>query len=304
MTIPKPVKSDLYDDAWLDSAWGNKANKELLEKDTLTARPRLARALELSNIKPNLKILDIACGRGEMPILSAELGAHAIGIDYSSAALRFAKKLVSTRLEKNPTPINVDLIGSDACQLPFADNSFDRVTMLDIIEHLYPDQLEKMLVEVHRILKPCGYAVIHTLPNKWVYDITFPLLNFINKNFPKNPRSESEKNIHINEQNIPKLFQTIKKCGFNQHIWLEQYIPAQAKWSKGKDIYGDNRDNLYPEFTGIKGRLLELASLTPLKLVLCNDIFGIIWKDKKPKNINTPFAFTERIIRNLSINEH
>lgn len=304
MTIQKPVKSDLYDDAWLDSAWGNKANKELLEQDTLVARPRLSRALELSDIKPNLKLLDIACGRGEMPILSAEQGAHAFGIDYSSAALKFAKKLVSTRSEKISSPINVNLIGSDACKLPFSDNSFDRVTMLDIIEHLYPDQLEEMLIEVHRILKPSGYAVIHTLPNKWVYDITFPLLNFFNKKFPKNPRSESEKKIHINEQSIPRLSQTIKKCGLNQHIWLEQYIPAQAKWNKGKDTYGDNRDNLYPEFTGIKGRLLEIASLTPLKLFLCNDIFGVIWKESKPKDINTPIALTERIIRSFSSYKH
>ena len=96
----KPVKSDVYDKAWLTSAWGTKANKELLEQDTLVARPRLARALELTNIKPKLKLLDIACGRGEMPMLAAEKGAHAIGLDYSFAALDFAKKLTAIRSKK------------------------------------------------------------------------------------------------------------------------------------------------------------------------------------------------------------
>ena len=231
----KPVKPDVYDKAWLASAWGTKANKELLEQDRLIARPRLARALELTDVKPKLKLLDIACGRGEMPMLAAENGAYAIGLDYSFAALDFAKKLADARIKKSSIPHNIELIRSDACILPFADNSFDRITMLDIIEHLLPKQLESMFLEVRRVLKTDGYAIIHTLPNRWVYDFTFPMLNFISKKFPNEPRSESEKKIHINEQDMPMLYQTIKNCGLKQRLWLEQYIPAQARWNKGKD---------------------------------------------------------------------
>jgi ubiquinone/menaquinone biosynthesis C-methylase UbiE len=299
----KPVKSDVYDNDWLSSAWGSKANRELLEQDTLVPRPRLSRALDLSDIKPKHKILDIACGRGEMPMLAAEKGAHAIGLDYSFAALEFAKKLARARGERTSDSINVELVRSDACSLPFADNSFDRITMLDIIEHLVPNQLESMFLEVRRVLKINGYAVIHTLPNQWVYDITFPMLNFFNKIFPKDPRSESEKKIHVNEQNIPMLFHTIKKCGLKQHIWLEQFMPAQARWNQGKDQYGDNRDSVYPAFLGPAGKALEVASHTPFKLILCNDIFGILWKGSKPKNIKTPFALTESITCWLSSNK-
>lgn len=299
----QPVKSDVYDKEWLASAWGNKANKELLEQDKLIARPRLARALELANVRPRLKLLDIACGRGEMPVLAAEKGAHAIGLDYSFAALEFAKKLCDTRIKKSCTPLNIELIRSDACILPFADNSFDRITMLDIIEHLLPDQLESMFIEIRRVLKHDGYAVIHTLPNRWVYNITFPLLNLMSDKFPKEPRSESEKKIHINEQDIPKLYQTIENCRLKQRLWLEQFIPAQARWNQGKDKYGDNRDTIYPAFSGLAGSVLEIVSHTPLKLILCNDIFGILWKGSKPTNIKTPLALTERITCCFSSNK-
>jgi len=291
----QPVKSDVYDNKWLASAWGDKANKELLEQETLVARPRLARALELASIKPGLKLLDIACGRGEMPVLAAEQGAHSIGLDYSFAALEFAKKLCNVRHKRSSNPLNIELVRSDACTLPFADNSFDRITMLDIIEHLLPHQLESMFDEIRRTLKPSGYAVIHTLPNRWVYDVTFPFLNRVNNKFPKEPRSESEKKIHINEQDIPKLHRTIKSSGLKQRLWLEQFMPAQARWNHGKDRYGDNRDTIYPAFLGPAGKALEIASHTPLKLILCNDIFGILWKENKPTNIKTPFALTERI---------
>ncbi len=292
---PNPVKSEVYDEEWLASAWGDKANKELFEKDILIPRPRLARALELVDIRPENKLLDIACGRAEMPLLAAERGTHAIGIDYSAAAVKFAKRLCDTRIKKFKPSLKIDLIRSDACSLPFKDSTFDRITMLDIIEHLVPSQLELMFHEIRRVLKADGYAVIHTLPNRWVYDITFPMLNRIFRKIPKEPRSTSEKEIHINEQDLRKLHKTLNTCGLKHKLWLEQYIPAQARWNRGKDQYGDNRDSIYPAFEGVAGTILEYASYTPLKLLLSNDIFGILWKEHKPNNIKMPLSLTEYI---------
>ena len=290
-----PISSEVYDDDWLTSAWGDKANKELFESNSITPRPRLARAFELANIQPGIKVLDIACGRAEMPLLCAEHGADAIGLDYSEAALKFANKLSQSKTKNSPLCSTFGLVRSDACILPFKDDSFDRITMLDIIEHLLPNQLESMFHEVHRVLKNDGYAVIHTLPNRWVYDITFPMLNLFSNKFPKNPRSESEKKIHINEQDLKKLFKTLCKCNLKNRLWLEQYIPAQARWNQGRDVYGDNRDSLYPAFAGFAGNLLEIISYTPFKLLLSNDIFGILWKNTKPESVKLPIALTERI---------
>jgi len=56
----------------------------------------------------------------------------------------------------------VHLIDKEACRLPFADGSFDRVVSIDVHEHLRrPDLLAS---EFSRVLKPGGRAVV-TTPN-------------------------------------------------------------------------------------------------------------------------------------------
>lgn len=55
-------------------------------------------------------------------------------------------------------------VQADATRLPIDDNSIDFVFNSEMIEHLYPEQSEKMLAEFWRILKPGGKVLI-TTPN-------------------------------------------------------------------------------------------------------------------------------------------
>ena len=288
-----PVSKDEYDESWIQSAWGSKRNDELLSGGEVALRPRMQRALSLCKLEPGQTVLDIACGRGEFPLRASMLGAHAIGADFSDASIAFARELQQSR--KGRDQGSLEFVQADACDLPFSDESFDRITMLDIIEHLVPEQLEQMFREVRRLLKPGGFAVIHTLPNRWVYDITFPILHRLSAKFPANPRGPIDSVIHVNEQDLPSLKKTLSACGLNSSIWLEQHMAAQARWNSQNDEYGDNRDTVYPMLAGPKGRLLELASLTPAKLLLSNDIFGTLWKGKKPKDAMRRIAITERL---------
>lgn len=295
---PSPVGADAYDDQWLESAWGSKANAAFLSRELDHPRPRVARALELAQIEPGARLLDIACGRGEVPALAAEMGAYAVGIDFSESSLAYAGKVKESR-QARFSGGTMALAKADACRLPFADGSFDRITMLDIVEHLVPQQLEAMFREVHRLLAPGGFAVIHTLPNRWVYDLTFPLLHQLSKKFPRNPRGPFDSKIHVNEQTLPELHATLNHCGLPHRLWLEQHMPAQARWNKLQDAYGDNRDKIYPMLTGGWGRMLELANCTPLKLVLANDIFGYAWNGAPPPALKLPSALVERLAVSL-----
>ena len=72
-------------------------------------------------------------------------------------------------------------------------------------------------------------------------------------------------------------------------------MPAQARWNQLQDTYGDNRDKIYPMLTGVWGRGLEFASVTPLKLILANDIFGFAWSGDQPPSLRLPSAWIERL---------
>lgn len=55
---------------------------------------------------------------------------------------------------------NVEFVCGDATNLPFADGSFDAVTMFDVLEHIPDDQAA--IAEAFRVLKPGGFLLVST----------------------------------------------------------------------------------------------------------------------------------------------
>lgn len=102
------------------------------------------------------RLLDIGCGTGaNLPMLLslAQQKVQVVGVDFSSLALDFARSQAQAE--------RLQLLQGDALHLPFKDNSFDAVTMLDVLEHLKDDH--HALREVRRVLRPGG-AIIWSVP--------------------------------------------------------------------------------------------------------------------------------------------
>lgn len=96
-------------------------------------------------------ILDIGTSTGSNLRLLQELGYSKVwGIDRSQEAVAFCRTRALGSIE----------VG-DACALPFANDHFDLVLATDVIEHVDDDLCA--LREVHRVLKPGGFAII-TVP--------------------------------------------------------------------------------------------------------------------------------------------
>lgn len=293
MTTPKdrPVQAATYGKEWIESAWGRLGDAHA---DAMRPRPRVARALQLMQLAPGLRVLDIACGRGEVPAFVRNAGGWSVGLDFSRDVLAIARELRDTGGAPQGA---MHLVEGDAARLPFADGSFDRVAMLDIVEHLTPGQLAAMFADVRRVLAPGGYAVIHTLPNRWVYELAYPAVRWLWRGLPRQPRSAVEQSVHINEQDIGSLADVLAGAGLGARIWLEQLMPAQARWGARAGGFRDQRDKLYPRLAGWLGRVLEWLSLTPARLVLANDIFAIAWRDDAPApQARVPLRLTEQLV--------
>jgi len=100
--------------------------------------------LDAVGAAPGVRLLDVASGPGYVAAAAAARGASATGVDFSDAMVAEAAK----RYPK------IEFRRGDAEALPFADNSFDAVTMNFGVLHLaHPD---RALAEAFRVLKPGG----------------------------------------------------------------------------------------------------------------------------------------------------
>src|SRR5690606_24274994 len=96
--------------------------------------------------------LDVCCGTGDWTIALAE----ATGKDGSVTGLDFSEGMLASARPKVQGYPSINLIQGNAMELPFADNSFDYVTIGFGLRNV-PDY-EQVLRELHRVLKPGGMA--------------------------------------------------------------------------------------------------------------------------------------------------
>lgn len=103
--------------------------------------------------------LDYGTHDGSVIIKLAESGVirEGVGVDANVSAINSAKNI----------PEHVLLLPiAKGSRLPFEDESFDTVSILDVLEHIYDQQ--SVLSELNRVLKPCGKIII-TVPQKHIF---------------------------------------------------------------------------------------------------------------------------------------
>jgi len=250
------VSPEMYDE---DYFLKHRAGAEEFRKTKgKTLHRKHSLVLRYAEVQKDEKIIDIGCGCGEIVIHSGAKGAYAIGLDYSMTGLLLAKKAASQQLSY--TRGNVSFLKSVAWEIPFASEIFDKVFLIDLIEHLPSKKTAKTLEEIKRIMKPSGVLIIHTWPNVWFYNYIHPIIYIFRtyvarQNVPFNPRDKYDQIIHINEQSPLKLAKILRKSGFKYRIWLYPSTDSEKR-------------TLY----GILSYLLQTT--WPFKFLFCCDIWG------------------------------
>ncbi|MFN2115860.1 MAG: class I SAM-dependent methyltransferase [Anaerolineae bacterium] len=242
-------------------------------------RPRLARSLALADIRPGLRVVDVACGRGEALAHASRRGARAVGVDFSLPGLSITRETVAAVA----AGAFASVAAADATRLPLSSGCADRVLFLDIAEHLHDWQLARALGELRRILAPGGYVVIHTLPNRWALAAAYPLLRLWSRRLPVHVRSSYERAVHVNEQDPLTLRRTLAEAGLDCRVWVEEWTTRHAV-SADPRVYPDRaRAAGYPVLRRPEVRWAARAAMrTPARYLVANDIFALAWRRGDP----------------------
>ena len=131
---------------------------------------------------PDLRILDVGCGAGNMIHHLSRYG-QVKGLDIDARPVKVARQR------------GYDVDQFDATQpLPFDSNAFDAVTALDVIEHNEDDLA--ILADSFRVLKPGGHMIITVPALMWLWS------------------HNDEINAHVRRYTAAELKQKLVRTGF------------------------------------------------------------------------------------------
>jgi demethylmenaquinone methyltransferase/2-methoxy-6-polyprenyl-1,4-benzoquinol methylase len=148
--------------------------------------------IQHANARPGHAVLDLAGGTGDLAREFARIvgeRGHVVLADINAAMLEHGRR----RLVDAGVAGNVELAQVNAEELPFADNTFDRITIAFGLRNV--TDKEAALAEMRRVLKPGGKALIleFSRPSsaiKPAYDLySFKVLPLLGRLIAKDPDS-------------------------------------------------------------------------------------------------------------------
>jgi demethylmenaquinone methyltransferase/2-methoxy-6-polyprenyl-1,4-benzoquinol methylase len=127
---------------------------------------RWRRATVRAVVRQGDRVLDAACGTGDLAVIAAKAGATVTGLDFSERMLERARL-------KAP---QLDWVQGDLLALPFPDATFDVATVGFGVRNVA--DLARAIAELRRVLRPGGRLGILELtrprgPLRWFYAIWF-----------------------------------------------------------------------------------------------------------------------------------
>lgn len=114
------------------------------------------------------KMIDLGCGEGITlaKIIQKFPETEIIGVDHDPEKIKICRRY---RL-----PVKL----ADLTCLPLAANTFDCALLIEVLEHLKVKQVNQVIKEIHRILKPGGRLII-----LFPHDRNFKIARFLTLKF-------------------------------------------------------------------------------------------------------------------------
>ncbi len=114
--------------------------------------PAAAEFMARRQVFPGMRVLDVACGTGNLALLAAERGAAVSGLDLAGNLIAQAQQRAAA------ARLNITFTQGDAEALPYADASFDLVVSMFGV--MFAPRPEMAAAELLRVTKPGGMIAL------------------------------------------------------------------------------------------------------------------------------------------------
>jgi len=104
------------------------------------------------NLKPGMRVLDVACGTGNLTLPAARLGAVVTGVDIASNLIEQA------RANAKREGLTAQFDEGDAENLPYEDARFDAV--ITMFGAMFAPRPELVAAELKRVCRPGGFIAM------------------------------------------------------------------------------------------------------------------------------------------------
>jgi len=117
-------------------------------RQSLLKRRKLAEITRLLGVTAGLRCLDLGADNGVVSHLLRQRGGQWTSADLDEEAVASIRRLVGERVYRlHPGPT------------PFATDAFDRVVIVDLLEHVHDDRA--FVAELFRVLRPGGELIVN-----------------------------------------------------------------------------------------------------------------------------------------------
>ncbi|WP_158998895.1 bifunctional 2-polyprenyl-6-hydroxyphenol methylase/3-demethylubiquinol 3-O-methyltransferase UbiG [Pigmentibacter ruber] len=171
------INNEIYKD--LNEQWYTGKNYvALLRSEAKLRNPWIKLQIKNNFLETKFcSILDVGCGGGLLANDLAEISDNVTGIDIFEESLITARKYNRQK--------NVNYLKGNALALPFANETFDVVCILDVLEHV--DNYQLALKEAVRVVKKSGFIFFHTFNrNLFTKYFVIKAMEWFVKETPKN----------------------------------------------------------------------------------------------------------------------
>jgi len=124
---------------------------------TLGRLEKIREEIASSRVSSGSNVLEIGCGPGTMAGLLAERQISVVGIDTSAEMIAVARE----RLNGNArSPVEFRRLSALEIDTAFREQSFDQVIAIMVLSELTDDEIDCVLQQCHRVLKPGGRLIV------------------------------------------------------------------------------------------------------------------------------------------------